>query len=128
MIQDRYLLCKIGLYTIAVRIEAVQHIGEIEAISAAHRVDLRALLKIPQAESGIAVALRIAEIDVSLIVDGVAHIETIADSEFIPLPPVFDEANALFDGGCRRPISGQHPLRLRLQPLAAAAVAASNPL
>lgn len=126
MLEDRYLLCRVERYAVAIGIDAVWHIGGSAAPDRGPTpasIDLRALLQVPAHEPGVAVALRIDGTDVSLIVDAVAHIETIAQSDFTPLPPVFEHAHLLFDGACRRAIGAQHPLRLKLQPLAASAFA-----
>ncbi|QAY95139.1 hypothetical protein CWB41_04840 [Methylovirgula ligni] len=128
MPEERYLLCRVERYAIAIGVDAVRNIGGTDsappdrALSSA-RIDLRALLQVPVHGPGVVVALRIDDADISLIVETVARIETIADSAFAPLPPAFEHARSLFDGACRRPIDGQHPLRLRLQPLAAPAAA-----
>ncbi|MDR3407359.1 MAG: hypothetical protein P4L68_02535 [Methylovirgula sp.] len=128
MLENRYLLCRVERYAVAIGIDAVRHIGG-SGTAAPDRgptpasIDLRALLQVPAHGPGVAVALRIDGTDVSLTVEAVAHIETIAQSDFAPLPPVFEHARLLFDGACRRAIGEQHPLRLRLQPVAAPAFA-----
>ncbi|MEW6435571.1 MAG: hypothetical protein AB1508_00205 [Pseudomonadota bacterium] len=123
MPDERYLLCRVERYAVAIGLDAVRHIGGTETPDPATSVDLRTLLRVPAVGPGIAIALRIGETDVSLIVEAVASIETIADSGFAPLPPVFEHACLFFDGACRHPVRGQHALRLRLQPLVAPASA-----
>ncbi len=111
MPEERYLLCRVERYAIAIGVDAVRNIGGTDmalpdrAPSSAS-VDLRALLQVPVRGPGVVIALRIDGIDVSLIVEAVARIETIADSVFAPLPPAFEHARLLFDGACRRPSTG----------------------
>jgi hypothetical protein len=120
MLDERYLLCRVERYAVAIGLDAVRHIvGPETAPDPATSVDLRTLLGVPAAGPGVAVVVRIGETDASLIVEAVAGIETIADSAFAPLPPVFEHACLLFESACRRPVRGQHALRLRLQPLVA---------
>lgn len=126
MPDDRYLLCRVERYAIVIGVDAVRNIGGTEMALPDHTpspapVDLRALLQVPMRGPGVVVAVRIGDADISLVVEAVARIETIAESAFAPLPPAFEQARLLFDGACRLPIDGQHPLRLRLQPLAAPA-------
>jgi hypothetical protein len=125
MPDERYLLCRVERYAIAIGLDAVRHIGGTETTPdpGPSPVDLRTLLGVPAAGPGTAIAVRIGETDVSLIVEAVAGIETIGDSAFAPLPLVFEQARLLFDGAGRRPAGGQHALRLRLQPLIAPAFA-----
>ncbi len=128
MLEERYLLCRVGRYTVAIGMDAVQHVGGAQTLAPGRGpsqvpVDLRTLLQVSAQEPGVAVDLRIGGTNVSLIVEVAARIETIAESAFAPLPPVFEHARSLFDGVCRRAIGGQHPLRLQLQSLAAPASA-----
>jgi len=126
MPDERYLLCRVERYALAIGLDAVRHIAGTETATrdaAPSPIDLRPLLGVPAAGAGIAIAMRIGETDVSLIVEAVAGIETIAEGAFAPLPPVFERARFLFDGACRRPVGGDYPLRLRLQPLVAPAFA-----
>jgi hypothetical protein len=125
MPDERYLLCNVERYTVAIGLDAVRHIAETETVPdpGSSPVDLRALLEVPAAGPGIGIAVRIGETDVSLIVGSVAGIETIAENAFAPLPPVFEHARLLFDGACQRSVGGRHALRLRLQPLVALASA-----
>jgi hypothetical protein len=118
MCGDRYLLCRAGSYVVAIRMDWVRQIGV--GTRAAENVDLRCLLKVSHADPGLSIALQVAMIDIVVIVDAAPQIETIADSDFRPLPGVFGEANTIFDGACRREVGGRHPLRLRLQALTSA--------
>lgn len=124
MSEDRYLLCRVERYAIAIGVDAVRTIGGTEMVLTGRApVDLRVLLQVPVHGPGIVVVLKIDGTDIPLIVEAVVRIEAIAESAFAPLPLAFEQAGSLFDGACRHPIDGQHPLRLRLQPLAAPASA-----
>jgi hypothetical protein len=125
MKDDRYLICQVERFSIAIVADDVNHIEEAPPSTGRSELyfDGRVLLDVPSAQPGVVVVLNLRAGEGALIVDAVQGIARIAESEFVPLPSVFEQANLLFDGACVTPIDGRHPLRLRHQSLGADAVA-----
>jgi hypothetical protein len=120
MIGDSYLLCRAGTYHIAIPAEAVLRIWQMEtpdAAFSAEPTDLRRIFGISATGAGVAIALELPDGVGVLVIDAVRGMASIADDDFVELPPVFEFARQLFDAACRKSIEGAHPLRLRRQPI-----------
>lgn len=130
-IEDRYLLCRAGRYHISIPVDAVLRIwrtGTPDPSFSAKPVDLRLLLGGADTDAGVAVAFEMPDRVGVLVVDVVSGIASIAEDEFVELPPVFGFACTLFDAACRRAVDDVHPLRLRRQPRLPNGEALSGPL
>lgn len=118
---ERYLLCRVGVYQLAIRTQAILRVWQRDAATAeppysAAPIDLRAMLDSPGTGAGFGVAFEMPErIDV-LTVDSICGTANIAEVEFVALPLVFGFARALFDAACKNGFDGGHPLRLRSCP------------
>lgn len=114
MSEERYLLCRVGRYRIAVaRPLRIWPAESREPAYAAAPVDLRILLGEATDETGISVAFETQDGVAVQIVDGVSGFATIADDAFILLPETFAFARRLFDAACGHMVGGGYPLRLR---------------
>jgi hypothetical protein len=117
-IGDRYLQCRAGRYHISIPVDAVLRIWRTETPDPSYSttpVDLRLLLGGADADAGVSIAFELPDGVGVLVVDAVNGMASIAEDEFIELPPVFGFACTLFDAACCRAIEGVHPLRLRRQ-------------
>jgi hypothetical protein len=118
---ERYLLCRVGRYPVAVRARAILRVWQrdlatTDASYVGEPIDLRILLSGASAEPGTGIAFETPDAVNVLIVDRVSGMATIAEAEFLALPLVFGYARSLFDAACRRVVEGGHPLRLRHRP------------
>ena len=124
----KYVLCRIGPYGLLIPIDAVRHVWTSETPSeawqAAPRIDLGDLFGLgPQSKNAhVAYGHNVQE-TVVLAFDAVVRLETIAETELRPLPPVFRFAGLICDAVCRRALDGIHALRFCRRPDFTAAMA-----
>jgi hypothetical protein len=119
-IEERYLLCRTGRYMIAVPLDAVLRIWRTETPDpsySAKPIDLRLLFGNASADAGVAIAFEMSDRIGVLVVDAVSGMASIAEDEFVELPPVFGFARQFFDAACHTAVDGAYPLRLVRQPI-----------
>jgi hypothetical protein len=122
-----YLFGRVGPFGVLVPAAVVAHVrapdeqlpgppADAPAPDPVAVVDLRALFSCPASGAGPHITLRTSSGLTAIVVDHVASLHRIADTEFRPLPAGFDYARNAFDALCRRSIEGILCLRLRDDP------------
>jgi len=116
-----YLFGRVGPFGLLVPAAMVTHVFAANTIAApaptdaGAAIDLRALFCLDASQSGPRIALDTGA-GAAVVVDHVASLHRLTDTDFRPLPAAFDYARTAFDAVCRRPIEGVLALRLRRDP------------
>jgi hypothetical protein len=118
MADERYLLCRVAHYPLAIRAQAMQRIWPAatppaDQLGRLQPADLRHLLGCDCAEPGVAIAIDTAEAIRVVIVDQIIKLAHLAEPDFTALPPVFGFAAQFFDAICEKKTDGGYALRLR---------------